>query len=125
VKTAAETKNGSRENVATERSFVAPEVNIYETEEGYVLNAEMPGVPRDGIEVTLQNNGLTLIGRRTAEAVPGTALVRESRRADYRRVFELDPAIDGQKITAEMRQGILTLTLPKADRVKPRKIQVK
>lgn len=108
-----------------ERPFVSPEVNIYETQDGYALHAEMPGVPKNGIEITLQGNTLVLTGRRTDEMVPGTALIRESRGADYRRIFELDPAIDAQNISAEMRQGVLMLTLPKAERVKPRKIQVK
>lgn len=124
MKAVAETKNGQSSEVA-ERSFVSPEVNIYETAEGFVLQAEMPGVPKNGIEVTLQANTLILTGRRTEETVPDTALIRESRGADYRRVFELDPAIDAQNITAEMRQGVLALTLPKAEREKPRKIQVK
>ncbi len=108
-----------------ERPFVAPDVNIYETEEGYVLQAEMPGVTKQGLEITLEGNALTFIGRRDDEAVKGNVLYRESRGTNYRRVFELDPAIDTGKISAEMRQGVLTLTLPKAERVKPRKIEVK
>ena len=50
--------------------------------------------------------------------------MRESRVADFRRVFELDPAIDTSKINAKMDQGVLTLTLPKSEKVKPRKIKV-
>jgi HSP20 family protein len=107
-----------------ERAYIAPEVNIYETEEGYVLQAEMPGVPKEAIEVTLENNTLTFVGHRKVEAVTGSVVYRESREADYRRAFELDPAIDPGKISAEMRQGVLTLTLPKAERVKPRKITI-
>jgi HSP20 family protein len=107
-----------------ERTYVAPEVNIYETPEGYVLEAEMPGVPKDGIEVTLENNTLTFVGHRKHECVTGHPLYRESRQADFRRVFELDPAVDPEKISAEMRQGVLTLTLPKAERVRPRKITI-
>jgi len=108
-----------------EHAWVAPEVNIYETADGYVLEAEMPGVTKEGLEITLEGNTLTFVGRRNNEVVPGTVLYRESEPADYRRVFELDPAIDTSKISAEMRQGILTLTLPKAERVKPRKIEIK
>jgi HSP20 family protein len=115
--------NGKTEKV--ERPFVAPEVNIYETDEGYVVQAEMPGVAKNGIEVTLENNTLTFVGRRGDEQLPGNALYRESRNTDYRRVFELDPAVDAERITAEMRQGVLTLHLPKAERVKPRKIQIR
>jgi HSP20 family protein len=58
--------------------------------------------------------------------VPGNLelIYRESTPAIYRRKFELDPAIDTTKVTAKMEQGVLLLTLPKAERVKPRKIQV-
>jgi len=108
-----------------ERPFVAPDVNIYETDDRYVLQAEMPGVTKDGLEVTLEGNTLTFVGRRQDEPVAGDVLYRESRGANYRRVFELDPAIDSEKVAAEMRQGVLTLTLPKAERVKPRRIEIK
>lgn len=112
-------------NGVAERPFVAPDVNIYETEDGYVLQAEMPGVTKEGLEVTLEGNTLGFVGRRAEEALKGNVLYRESRGAHYRRVFELDPAIDTQKVTAEIRQGVLTLTLPKAERVKPRRIEIK
>ncbi|HWN97479.1 MAG TPA: Hsp20/alpha crystallin family protein [Methylomirabilota bacterium] len=107
-----------------ERPFVAPDVNIYEMEDGYVLQAEMPGVPKQGLEITLEGNALTFVGHRHEEAMPGHVLYRESRGLNYRRVFELDPAIETGKISAEMRQGVLTLKLPKAERVKPRKIEI-
>jgi HSP20 family protein len=114
-----------RNGATTERSWVAPEVNIYETADGYVLEAEMPGVTKEGLEITLEGNTLTFVGRRQDEVVKGDVLYRESEPTDYRRVFELDPAIDTGKISAEMRQGVLTLMLPKAERVKPRKIEIK
>ena len=104
--------------------YVTPEVNIYETRDGYVLQAEMPGVSKDGLEITLEATEITIVGRRNVEAVSGEMLFRERRPGDYRRVFELDPAIDTGKITAKMEQGILTLALPKSERVKPRKITV-
>jgi|SRR3954469_11332764 HSP20 family protein len=118
-----ENKNGTQV-LQDERSLVAPEVNIFESKDEYVLEAEMPGVNKEGLEITLQDNVLTIIGHRSDETVPGEALYRESRKADYRRVFELDPAIDADKISARVDQGVLTLTLPKAERVKPRKITV-
>jgi len=107
-----------------ERRFVAPEVNIFESKDEYVLEAEMPGVTKDGLEITLEANVLTIVGHRSDTSPPGESVYRESRGFDYRRVFELDPAIDGEKISARVDQGVLTLTLPKAERVKPRKISV-
>jgi|SRR3954453_22567053 HSP20 family protein len=106
------------------QEYVAPEVNIFETKDGYVLEAEMPGVNKEGLEITLEGNEITLTGHRGAEQVPGQVLFRERRLADYRRVFELDPAIDTSKISAKVDQGVLTLTLPKSEKVKPRKIRV-
>jgi len=104
--------------------YVAPEVNIVETKDGYVLEAEMPGVSKKGLEITLEGNEITITGHRQVEEIGGEALLRESRVADFRRVFELDPAIDTSKINARMDQGVLTLTLPKSEKVKPRKITV-
>ena len=105
-------------------SYVTPVANILETGDGYILEAEMPGVTKDGIEVTVENGELVIVGRRMDKELPGTALWRESRPLDYRRVFDLDPSIDTGKITAKMEQGILSLTLPKAEQVKPHRIKV-
>lgn len=104
--------------------YLAPEVNIFEGPDGYVLEAEMPGVNKSGLEITLEGTEITITGHRNRETVQGRPLFRESRLADYRRVFELDPAIDSSKITALMDQGVLKLTLPKSEEVKPRKIKV-
>jgi len=104
--------------------FVTPFVNIFETSDGYALEAEMPGVNKDGLEITLEDNEITITGHRTPERVPGALLLQERSPAGFRRVFELDPAIDTSKISARMDQGILTLALPKSERVKPRKITV-
>jgi HSP20 family protein len=106
------------------REFTVPGVNILETKDGYVLEAEMPGINKDGLEITLEGNEITIIGHRSAQALPGQPIFRESREVDYRRVFELDPAIDTAKVAAKMDTGILTLTLPKSERVKPRKLTV-
>ena len=107
-----------------EREYVSPEVNIFETKDGYVLEAEMPGVSKEGLEITLEGNEITIVGHRKNEVVTGSPLFRERALADYRRVFELDPAIDTARITAKMEQGVLNLALPKSERVKPRKIKV-
>lgn len=113
-----------RDGGAAERNYLSPEVNIFETKDGFVLEAEMPGVNKDGLEVTLEGNTLTLAGHRNEEFPAGELVYRESKPAHFRRVFELDPALDTGKITAKIEQGVLTLTLPKAEKVKPRKIAV-
>jgi HSP20 family protein len=104
--------------------FVAPDVNIYETKDGYTLEAEMPGVNKEGLEITLEGREVTITGHRAADVNLGQPLFRERRQAGYRRVFELDPAIDTARISARMNQGVLYLTLPKSEQVKPRKIAV-
>ncbi len=119
------TKKEDRSDASARQvSYATPPANILETEDGYVMEAEMPGVGKDGLEVTVENNELMIVGRRGDSALPGEPVYRESRQLDYKRVFDLDPDIDAAKITAKMEQGILTLTLPKAERVKPRKIAV-
>ena len=104
--------------------FVAPDVNILETTDGYVLEAEMPGVSKEGLEITLEGAEITITGHRSVVTTPGAALLRERNLADFRRTFELDPAIDTARIAAKMNQGVLTLTLPKSARAKPQKIAV-
>jgi HSP20 family protein len=107
----------------TER-HIAPEVNIYEDKDGYILEAEMPGVNKDGLEITLEGTEITITGRRNVPAMKGDSLFRESQPANFRRVFSLDPVIDTGRINAKMDQGVLTLTLPKSEKVKPKRIQV-
>jgi len=114
----------SRERADSQERYLTPEVDIRETKDGYVLEAEMPGVSKDGLELTLEGNVLTITGHRNHEAPNGNVLYRESHPHDFRRVFELDPAIDGGKIGAKMDQGILVITLPKAEHVKPKRITV-
>ncbi|MBI4324352.1 MAG: Hsp20/alpha crystallin family protein [Chloroflexi bacterium] len=114
----------SREGDSTCRGFLLQPVNITETKEGYVLEAEMPGVNKSGLEVLLEGNELTLVGRRSVGVPNAELLHRESSPRDFRRVFSLDPAIDTARINAKMENGILTLELPKAESVKPRKIAV-
>ena len=104
--------------------YVVPGVNIYETKDGYELEAEMPGVNKEGLEITLEGHEITITGHPANEVVSGETLFRERHGADYRRVFDLDPAIDTTRISARMNQGVLFLTLPKSEAVKPRKIVV-
>ena len=115
--------NASNGERAAEQ-FIAPPATVLENADGYTLEVEMPGVSKENLEMWVENNELTILGRRSLPSVEGTLLHRESRQENFRRAFELDPSIDAEKISAKIEQGVLTLTLPKAEQVKPRKITV-
>ncbi len=118
-------KLAQAQTVEATRDYVTPGVNILETADAYVLQAEMPGVNKNGLSINVEDRRLTLVGHRQAPSpAEATPLYRESRGADYRRAFELDPAIEADRITASLDQGILTVTLPKAEKAKPRQIAV-
>lgn len=119
-----------QENVETtpdrrpQEQFVAPLASVNEDNDGYTLLVEMPGVNKEGLEISIDNNELTIVGRRSLPTIDGTPLHREIRRENFQRTFELDPSIDTNKINAKIDQGVLTLRLPKSEQVKPRKIEV-
>src|SRR6516164_9864590 len=116
-------QNGDAGRTQTEQ-LIAPPASVIEAGDGYTLELEMPGVTKDGLEISVENNELTIIGRRSFPQIEGTLIYHESRRRNFQRTFELDPSIDGDKISAKTEQGLVTLTLPKAEHVKPRKIPV-
>lgn len=104
--------------------YVTPPANIFGTENEYVLEAEMPGVDKSGLEVTVEGNELTIIGRRKPETTQGELFYSETPQADFRRVFELGPDVDTGRINAQIEQGVLKLRLPKSEKAKPSKIQI-
>jgi HSP20 family protein len=104
--------------------YITPRANLHHDGEGYTLELEMPGVAKDGVEITVEDGKLTLTGRRVEEQSFGRPVYRERSQNEYRRVFDLDPSIDADKITASMNQGLLTVRLLKSEAVKPRKITV-
>jgi len=121
---AAPLERQAEQQVSRLPAWEQPNADIREEHDAYVLELEMPGVSKAGIEVTVEQNQLTIVGHRSDAAPQGEVVYQESRRADFRRTFELDPSINAAKIQAKMEQGILRLTLPKAESIKPRKIQV-
>ncbi|HVF70270.1 MAG TPA: Hsp20/alpha crystallin family protein [Chthoniobacterales bacterium] len=119
-----ENRSSSTNGERAPEQFIAPPATVLENADGYVLEVEMPGVSKENLEMWVENNELTIIGRRSMPAVEGTLIHRESRAENFRRTFELDPSIDAEKISAKIEQGVVSLTLPKAEQVKPRKITV-
>ena len=112
------------QNAGSRVNYLTPLANILETNDGYLLEAEMPGVNKDGLDITVENGELTIVGHRAPVENRGREIYRESRAFDYRRTFELDPSIDTARVTAKIDQGVLKLHLPKTEAVKPRKISV-
>lgn len=107
-----------------EKQYV-PAVDIFETAEAVNVLAEMPGVAKEGVEVLLENETLTIRGTMLPEDHAGeTILLREFEPGYYLRKFTVAEIIDQEKIKASMADGVLTLILPKVAPAKPRKIAV-
>lgn len=107
-----------------QRSWVAPRVDIYENDDEVLLLADVPGVETKGLKINLDNNVLTLEGS-VEDSATGELLAGEYRAADFRRSFTVPTGIDESKISAKLRDGVLTLHLPKSAALKPRQIQVR
>jgi len=106
---------------------VYPPVNLQETDEGYVLTAEIPGVAPEDIDVSIERSTVTLSGERKIEYAvgDGTAVHRRERQSgSFRRAFELPTEIDLDAAKATHKNGVLTLRLPKSPASKPRQITI-
>jgi HSP20 family molecular chaperone IbpA len=104
---------------------VVPRHNVRENADAFVVTAHLPGVTREAVETHVDGDHLTVLGRRTWQAPEDwTPVYRESHSADYRLVLELDQRINRDAVRAELQQGVLTLTLPKAEALKPRRIEI-
>ena len=102
-----------------------PAYEIRETDEAYGLTVYLPGVAKDGLDLTTDATEIRVIGRRTWRQPEGwTSLYRESADAPYELVLTHDNAIDPDHIAAELKDGVLVVSLPKAEALKPRKIAV-
>jgi HSP20 family protein len=103
-----------------------PAVDIFESEEEITLLADMPGVPSDGITIDQHNDELKVMGEVESQGSENeTPLVREYETGRFHRHFSLSDRIDQDKISASMKDGVLRLVLPKVEKAKPRRIEVK
>jgi HSP20 family molecular chaperone IbpA len=107
-----------------QRPAIAPECDIYESNDEILLVADLPGVSTNALKINIDNGELALEARREV-ASSGTLLGGELRDCDFRRRFAVPPGIDGARINAELRNGVLSLHLPKSDALKPRQISVR
>jgi HSP20 family protein len=112
------------ERIRNVKTFV-PRVDIYETKDALVLIADMPGVDEKSVDVELEKNILTITGCvNIDEAKDKTIVYSEYEIGDYERTFTLSDEIDREKICATVKNGVLRLELPKAEKVKPKKIAI-
>jgi len=112
------------ENTRNHERYVAPPVDIYETRDGLVVLADLPGVAKEALDVRVDNNVLTIRGQ-ARHAVPSDMTYREYELINFFRQFELNEKVDQQRISADLKCGVLTLNLPKAEEAKPRQIEVR
>jgi HSP20 family protein len=102
-----------------------PLVDIYETQDNLVLLADLPGVAKQDLNIKLDDDLLTIEGTVHASAAPGQKITNEYDRGIFYRQFTVGEAIDREKIDANLKNGVLELILPKAEKAKPKRIQVK
>ena len=111
---------------ARARRLWRPLADIVETREGVTLTVELPGVAAEDVDVSLEQRVLTIRARSHASAPETLRLVHaEYEPGDYERAFALSEDFDGEKIEAEMRNGVLTLRLPRTEAARPKSIRVK
>jgi HSP20 family protein len=119
---------GSRqEDHMLNRGTWTPAVDIYEAEGGLVMKAELPDMRREDIEVTVENNTLTIRGERKLDSEIKQENFHRVERAygSFVRTFSLPTTVDSAKIAADYKDGVLTLRLPVREDAKPRTIDVK
>ena len=104
---------------------IKPAFDVREDEHGYDVTVQLPGVAKDGLEITAQADELTIVGRRAWNPpAEWTVLYRETPRPDFELTLRHEGDVDPDKSTAELKEGVLHLTLPKAEAAKPRKIAI-
>jgi HSP20 family protein len=120
-------KDGKNQPASTTSpdAFLRPPVDVIEDSSGITLLADLPGVPRDKLNIQLESDSLTIEG----EVMLDLPQDMQSNLAEvsiprYRRVFTLSKELDGEKASAELNNGVLKLHIPKAQHAQPRKIQI-
>ena len=107
----------------------SPAVDAFETEQAWVITADLPGVPRDKVELTFDRNTLTLTGERpsigAANSETSRVFFAERAWGAFERSVRFPQHVDGDRISAAFADGVLTVTVPKSEAAKSRKIEVK
>lgn len=116
----------SRSERLEEVQTLLPQVDVFENNDGILLIADLPGVPKDKLELRIDNDTLLIEGEIAPDAPENMeAVYAEVRLSRYRRAFSLSAELDTTRIDAQLRNGVLNLRIPKHAHAQPRKIEVK
>lgn len=105
--------------------YYTPRVDIYETADELLVCCDLPGVKPADVELRFENGELSLYGKVFPRPRPGTYLLEEYGIGDFYRSFSINTEVNADKIGAEYKHGVLTIHLPKAEKIKPKRITVK
>ena len=119
-------QDAGHENLQRVREAYTPPIDIHEGPDGLTLEADLPGATEQNLHIQLEDNVLSLYAKIDSPAPEGARLLHEEYRlGDYQRSFILSDEVDRDRITAELKNGVLRLTLPKAERARTRRIEIK
>lgn len=113
-----------QKNVCDTTCTIRMPVDIIENSEGYTLTADMPGVGKENVDITFENNELVIFGKVQDSETKGTPLYSDFSLGNYRRSFVIGEGVDPSSIKANFDNGVLTLSIPKSEKRKPRKIEI-
>jgi len=118
-------ESGAVQDVKPQEQAILPAVDIFENEAGITVQADMPGVSRDRLDVHIDSDTLSIEGRAVIP-MPGDmdALYADIRSTRYQRSFSLSRELDTDRIEAALKDGVLTLRIPKREEHRPRRIEV-
>jgi HSP20 family protein len=108
-------------------TFWSPPVDIQEREDAYLVEVELPGLTKDDVKITMENNILTIKGEKKSEQEEKRGSYHRTERVygSFLRSFTLPSSVKSEKIEAHYKNGVLTITLPKVEEAKPKAIEVK
>jgi HSP20 family protein len=121
------TKREKVDVVPTEKEqaqYYQPATDVRETQQEVILQFDMPGVSSDNVDLMVEKGTLTVTGAADPEE-QGNAVYRETHIGNYRRIFSLNEGVDAEHIQADMKAGVLTVRIPKPEKVKPKRIAIK
>lgn len=121
-----DTESEAVQDIAEQEPAIRPDVDIFEDETGITLQADMPGVSKDRLDIHIESDSLSIEGKADIPMSEGMeAIHADIRSARFQRSFALSGELDGEKAEASLKDGVLTLRIPKREQFKPRKIEVR